>query len=170
MAWPCLPAAEGPRSRASQGSDTLTAHLLTLSHFMRQTDPRFTLPPAEQAQMQQALIAFVTGKLQRTFWSPQQQILTARKLSAIAALALDGKATPALLDSLDIDPARWPYAQRAGLAHPVLEHVQVPGPRPAAAEAWAHPAQPLGLPRHASGLLYRRARPLAWWLMQGPWT
>ncbi len=75
--------------------------------------------------MQQALIAFVTGKLQRTFWSPQQD-MTARKLSAIAALALDGKATPALLDSLDIDPVRWPTHSVLDWLT-VLEHVQVPG-------------------------------------------
>ena len=160
-----FPAAEGPRSRASQGSDTLTAHLLTLSHFMRQTDPRFTLPPAEQAQMQQALIAFVTGKLQRTFWSPQQD-MTARKLSAIAALALDGKAAPALLDSLDIDPVRWPTHSVLDWLT-VLEHVQVPGRAQRQQEAWQILRNRLAYQGTQVGFS-TDAQDHWWWLMQGP--
>ncbi len=95
---------------------------------MRQTDPRFTLPPPSRRGIDQALIAFVTGKLQRTFWSPQPD-MTARKLSAIAALALDSKATPALLDSLDIDPLRWPTHSVLDWLT-VLEHVQLPRAAP----------------------------------------
>lgn len=157
-----FPLAQGQRD---QGSDTLTAHLLTLSHFMRKTDPRFTLPQAEQAQMQQALIAFVTGKLQRKFWSPRQD-LTARKLSAIAALALDGKATPALLDSLDLDPLRWPTHSVLDWLT-VLEHVQVANRAQLQQEAWQILRNRLAY--HGTQVVFSTdEQDYWWWLMQGP--
>ena len=148
-----------------QGSDTLTAHLLTLSHHMGPIDARFTLPQAERARMQQALIAFVGGKLQRTFWSPRPD-LTARKLAAIAALALDGKATPAMLDSLDIDPGGWPTHSVLDWLQ-VLEHVQLPGRAALQQQAWQVLRQRLSYSGTQLGFS-SDAQDRWWWLMQGP--
>ena len=157
-----FPPQDGVRA---QGSDTLTAHLLTLSLFMRQLDPRFTLPEAEHAQMQQALIAFVTGRLQRKFWSPRED-LTERKLAAIAALALDGKATPALLDSLDIDPIRWPTHSVLDWLT-VLAHVQVPGRAQLQQEAWQILRNRLSY-QGTQVVFSTDEQDYWWWLMQGP--
>ena len=157
-----FPSQDGARA---QGSDTLTAHLLTLSHFMRPLDPRFTLPEAEHAQMQQALIAFVTGRVQRKFWSPRED-LTERKLAAIAALALDGKATPALLDSLDIDPIRWPTHSVLDWLT-VLAHVQVPGRDQLQQEAWQILRNRLSY-QGTQVVFSTDKQDYWWWLMQGP--
>lgn len=151
--------------RSPEGSDTLTAHLLTLSHHMRQMDARFTLPDVERERMQQALIAFVTGKLQRKFWSPRPD-LTQRKLAAIAALALDGKATPAMLDSLDIDPTAWPTHSVLDWLQ-VLERVQVPGREQLQQQAWQLLRNRLSY--QGTQLVFStEAQDRWWWLMQGP--
>ena len=90
-----------------RGSDTLTAHLLNMSALAQGVDKRFVIPAGERAHMEDGLIAFVEGRIQRNFWSPRKD-LEMRKLAAIAALALSGKATPRMLDSINITPNQWP--------------------------------------------------------------
>ncbi|WP_417283305.1 alpha-2-macroglobulin family protein [Comamonas sp.] len=107
-----------PREGAGNtGSDTLTAHLLNMSAYAQGVDKRFVVPAAERAQMEDALIAFVEGRIKRDFWSPRKD-LEVRKLAAISALALSGKATARMLDSINITPNQWP-------THTVIDWVTV---------------------------------------------
>ncbi len=94
-------------SRAGRGSDTLTAHLLSLSALAQGVDKRFVLPAAERERMENGLVAFVEGRIRREFWSPRKD-LDMRKLAAIQALALTGRANPRMLDSITIAPNDWP--------------------------------------------------------------
>jgi uncharacterized protein YfaS (alpha-2-macroglobulin family) len=92
-----------------RGSDTLTAYLLAATHEAAALDPAFALPEAARAPMEQGLIAFVEGRIQRDFWSPrQQQDLDVRKLAAIEALSRYGKAQGRMTESITIAPGQWP--------------------------------------------------------------
>ena len=102
---------------AGQGSDTLTAHLLAVSHEMAGIDPAFTLPPASLSAMQRGLTAFVEGRVERKFWSPRAD-LTVRKLAAIEALSRYRLARPAMLQSLAITPQSWP-------THALIDWLQI---------------------------------------------
>src|SRR5256885_2015307 len=102
-----FPLAGDGSGRAARGSDTLTAHLLNLSALAQGVDKRFVLPAAERERMENGLIAFVEGRIQRSFWSPRKD-LDMRKLAAIQALALTGRANPRMLDSITIAPNDWP--------------------------------------------------------------
>lgn len=92
---------------ASGGSDILTAYLLAAAHEAATLDPVFALPEAVRTAMEQGLAAFVEGRIQRTFWSPRQD-LDVRKLAALAALSRHGKAQSRMLGSLTIAPDQWP--------------------------------------------------------------
>ncbi len=101
------PRADDPAS----GSDVLTAYLLTAS--AEATDlGDFAIPDATRAKMQSGLVAFVEGRIKRDLWSPftgdGQRQLDVRKLAAIDALARGGKATPRMLQSLQVLPNQWP--------------------------------------------------------------
>ena len=89
------------------GSDALTAHLLSLHYTLQSLDRGFALPDAERARMESGLLAFVEGRVERQHWSPRKD-LDVRKLAAIAALADAGKARPAMLSSVQLNPATWP--------------------------------------------------------------
>ncbi|WP_348770354.1 MG2 domain-containing protein [Hydrogenophaga sp. PAMC20947] len=102
---------------ASQGSDTLTAHLLAVSHEMSGIDPTFTLPAVPLAAMQRGLTAFVEGRIERKFWSPRAD-LAVRKLAAIEALSRYRLARPSMLQSLAITPQSWP-------THAVIDWLQI---------------------------------------------
>ncbi len=94
---------EGPR-----GSDRLTAHLIAAAHEAGQA-----LPAAPQERMLQALAAFVEGRLLREGWSPPSARgldRDVRKLAAIEALSRHGRATARHLQSIPLDPNRWPTA------------------------------------------------------------
>ncbi len=101
------PRADDPAS----GSDVLTAYLLTAS-AEASTLGDYAIPDETRAKMQAGLVAFVEGRLKRDLWSPftsdAQRQLDVRKLAAIDALARDGKATPRMLQSLQILPNQWP--------------------------------------------------------------
>jgi uncharacterized protein YfaS (alpha-2-macroglobulin family) len=96
---------------AASGSDVLTAYLLSASAEASALG-KFGIPDATRAKMQGGLIAFVEGRLKRDVWTPfssdAQRQLDVRKLAAIDALARDGKATPRMLQSLQILPNQWP--------------------------------------------------------------
>jgi alpha-2-macroglobulin len=91
----------------NRGSDTLTAYLLAATHEASSIDAGFSIPDASRAAMEKGLIAFVEGKIQRDFWSPQKD-LDVRKLAAIEALSRYGRANARLLGSITIAPNQWP--------------------------------------------------------------
>ncbi|HYN62952.1 MAG TPA: MG2 domain-containing protein, partial [Rubrivivax sp.] len=98
-----------PRAdEAARGSDRLTAYLLAASH-----EAGFELPRAARDAMLDGLTAFVQGRIERSFWSPESarsMDLDVRKLAAIEALARHGRAQPKMLGSLDLTPNLWPTA------------------------------------------------------------
>ena len=91
----------------NRGSDTLTAYILAATHEASGFDPAFALPDEARAAMESGLIAFVEGRITRSFWSPRKD-LDMRKLAAIEALSRYGKATPRMLTSITIAPNQWP--------------------------------------------------------------
>lgn len=92
---------------ADRGSDTLTAYILAATNEAAALDPAFALPDATRAPMEQGLIAFVEGRIQREFWSPRKD-LDVRKLAALEALSRYGKAQGRMTGSITIAPNQWP--------------------------------------------------------------
>ncbi|KAF5294561.1 hypothetical protein FQA39_LY19338 [Lamprigera yunnana] len=74
---------------------------------MNKLDPQFALPAASLDRMAAALGGFVEGKIERQFWSPRPD-REVRKIAALAALAMYGKAQPRMLTSINIAPNDWP--------------------------------------------------------------
>ncbi|WP_066156946.1 alpha-2-macroglobulin family protein [Hydrogenophaga pseudoflava] len=99
------------------GSDTLTAYLLSATHEAASLDPAWTLPDTARAAMLRGLENFVTGKIERGFWSPRQD-LNLRKLAAVEALSRHGRANARLLQSVEIAPNQWP-------THAVIDWINV---------------------------------------------
>lgn len=148
------------------GSDTLTAHLLNLAALAQGVDKRFVLPAAERARMEDGLIAFVEGRIQRNFWSPRKD-LEMRKLAAIAALAQYGKASPRMLDSINITPNQWPTHAVIDLAI-LLQHMK---DAPQRDERLAQTMQILRgrLTFNGTRVGFSTDQDDSWWwLMQGP--
>ncbi|HJS05690.1 MAG TPA: MG2 domain-containing protein [Variovorax sp.] len=92
---------------ANRGSDILTAYLLAATHEAAALDTAFALPDAARAPMEQGLIAFVEGRIQREFWSPRKD-LDVRKLAALEALSRYGKVQGRMTGSIAIAPNQWP--------------------------------------------------------------
>ncbi|GAB3625663.1 alpha-2-macroglobulin [Pandoraea terrae] len=91
----------------AQGSDTLTAYLLSVSAEARGLDPAYVIPDDAQTRMLDGLSAFVEGRLSRRFWAPRDD-LALRKLSAIEALSRYGRANARMLGALTVTPNQWP--------------------------------------------------------------
>ncbi|MFY3385591.1 MG2 domain-containing protein [Paracidovorax sp. MALMAid1276] len=107
-----------PRDGSSnRGSDTLTAYLLAATHEAASLNPAFALPDAARASMERGLIAFVEGRIERSFWSPRKD-LDMRKLAALEALSRTGKAQGRMVGSITIAPNQWP-------THTVIDWVNV---------------------------------------------
>ncbi|WP_050813914.1 MG2 domain-containing protein [Acidovorax sp. NO-1] len=102
---------------ANRGSDTLTAYLLAATHEAASINPAFALPDAARAPMERGLIAFVEGRIQRSFWSPRKD-LDMRKVAALEALSRYGKAQGRMVSSITIAPNQWP-------THTVIDWVNV---------------------------------------------
>ena len=85
-----------------EGSDVLTAYLVQIADADGRTWPDDTLQ-----RMLGGLEGFVAGRVVRGSALPTAD-LTLRKLAAIEALSRYGHARPEMLDSITIDPARWP--------------------------------------------------------------
>ncbi|ART52632.1 alpha-2-macroglobulin [Acidovorax carolinensis] len=102
---------------ASRGSDTLTAYLLAATHEAASINPAFALPDDVRAPMERGLIAFVEGRIERSFWSPRKD-LDMRKLAAIEALSRYGKAQGRMVSSITIAPNQWP-------THTVIDWVNI---------------------------------------------
>ncbi|MEJ8823410.1 MG2 domain-containing protein [Variovorax humicola] len=92
---------------ANRGSDTLTAYLLSSTNEASAIDPGFAIADDVRAPMENALIAFVEGRIQREFWSPRKD-LDVRKLAALEALSRYGRAQARMLGSITIAPNQWP--------------------------------------------------------------
>lgn len=92
---------------ANRGSDALTAYVLAATHEAAAINPAFALPDEARAPMERGLIAFVEGRIQRTFWSPRQD-LDMRKIAALEALSRYGKAQGRMVGSITIAPNQWP--------------------------------------------------------------
>ncbi|XAH26181.1 MG2 domain-containing protein [Xylophilus sp. GW821-FHT01B05] len=99
-----FPPREGQDDR---GSDTLTAYVLAATHEAAVLHPEFALPSEPRDAMLAGLAAFVEGRIQRNFWSPQKD-LDVRKLAAIEALSRYGRAQGRMADSITIAPNQWP--------------------------------------------------------------
>ncbi|MBP7766570.1 MAG: hypothetical protein KA113_15390 [Syntrophaceae bacterium] len=84
------------------GSPTLTSYILAVAH-----EAGWPIPEAAHTRMQEGLKNFIAGKYScaSSFAAPD---LSLRKLSAVEALARDGKAAAAMLDSITIEPNLWP--------------------------------------------------------------
>ncbi|NRF69205.1 alpha-2-macroglobulin [Aquincola sp. S2] len=91
-----------------RGSDRLTAYLVAAAHEARQT-----IPEAPRERLLLALTAFVEGRLERKPWAPASAAgidLDVRKLAAIEALSRHGRARASQLQSITLEPNRWPTA------------------------------------------------------------
>ena len=94
-----------PRAEdGAHGSDRLTAYVLAATH-----EAGFELPPPARDAMLDGLTAFVTGRIERKFWSPKND-LDVRKIAAIEALSRYGRANPKMLGSVNLTPNVWPTA------------------------------------------------------------
>ncbi|EER59091.1 alpha-2-macroglobulin domain protein [Acidovorax delafieldii 2AN] len=102
---------------ASRGSDTLTAYVLAATHEAAAINPAFALPDDVRAPMERGLIAFIEGRIERSFWSPRKD-LDMRKLAAIEALSRYGKAQGRMVGSITIAPNQWP-------THAVIDWVNI---------------------------------------------
>ncbi|TAN12317.1 MAG: alpha-2-macroglobulin [Burkholderiaceae bacterium] len=97
-----------PRSGDNDnGSDTLTAWLLSATDEASRINPAYRLPADAVQSMTKGLADFVAGRIQRKFWSPRND-LDERKLAAIAALARYNAAKPEMVSSIAIAPNQWP--------------------------------------------------------------
>ena len=147
------------------GSDRLTAHLLSAAHEAGQA-----IPQASRERMQQALLAFVEGRLERRGWSPDRARgidLDVRRLAALEALSRHGQAQPRHLQVLQVAPALWPTAAVIDWLQ-VLRRLEGVPQR----EAWLQQAQAQLRARITyAGSTLRFSQEEAddwWWLMDSP--
>jgi uncharacterized protein YfaS (alpha-2-macroglobulin family) len=84
------------------GSDVLTAYVVQIAD-----QAGYQWPEQGLQRMLSGLESFATGKITRGSALPTAD-LTVRKLAAVEALARHGRANPAMLDALTIDPPLWP--------------------------------------------------------------
>ena len=85
-----------------QGSDVLTAYLLSISD-----EAGFELPDAQKERMEAALEAFVEGRIVRGSALATAD-LAVRKVAALEALSRSGRVRPEMLESFTIAPNLWP--------------------------------------------------------------
>jgi alpha-2-macroglobulin len=81
-----------------QGSEALTAYILSIT-----AEAGFIIPADPKSKMIEAMKAVVNGKLKRDYAWANNDRLT--RLDALAALARNGEATPAMLGSIGLAPA-----------------------------------------------------------------
>jgi len=86
----------------SEGSDTLTAYVLSITHAAG-----YPVPSELRQRMQGALTAFVEGRITRGTGLATGE-LAVRKLAALEALSREGLVRPNMLDSLTVQPNLWP--------------------------------------------------------------
>lgn len=86
------------------GSDALTAYLLSITHAQG-----FAVPQESQTRMEQALAGFVEGRLKPDFWTPVEN-LTDRRIHALETLARLGKADARMVGIFEVKPISTPTA------------------------------------------------------------
>jgi alpha-2-macroglobulin len=99
------------------GSPTLTSYILAIAH-----EARWPIPEDVKEKMQNGLRNFIAGKFTCAS-SFSAADLNIRKLSAMEALARDGKASAAMLDSISLEPNLWPTSAVIDWRN-ILRHVR----------------------------------------------
>ncbi|GAB3471921.1 MG2 domain-containing protein [Massilia terrae] len=89
-------------STMDQGSDSLTAYLLSVSK-----EAGYAVPPEARARMEAALLGFVQGRITRGSGLATGE-LSVRKLAALEALSRTRPVRPELVESFEIAPDLWP--------------------------------------------------------------
>lgn len=91
----------------SRGSEVLTAYLLAASNEAQALGLPFAIPEPSREKMKNGLLAFISGKIVRNRWAPQND-LDVRKLLVLEALSREGAANARMLGSIRIAPDTWP--------------------------------------------------------------
>jgi len=86
----------------AQGSDVLTAYVLSITH-----EAGLVIPSDAQRRLEEGLRKFIAGSISRDS-ELRTADLSIRKLAAVDALARVGQAHAALLGSVTIEPNLWP--------------------------------------------------------------
>ena len=94
------------RGGSDSGSPLLTAWLLSATHEASRLDATFALPQATREQMVRGLTMFVEGKLSVREGSWMSRYRQDMRLMALEALSRHDAVRPAMLDGLEITPAR----------------------------------------------------------------
>ncbi len=142
-----------------QGSETLTAYVVALADSAGRA-----LPDDVRDTMLAALAGFVEGTLRRDSCMAD---LPLRKLAALDALSRHGKATPAQLATIDVEPALWPTSALIDWWNVLRRMPDAPDRARRLAEADEQVRTRLDL----SGTALRFSTPTRddlWWLMTGP--
>jgi hypothetical protein len=113
----------------SYGDPVLTAYIVAVSH-----EARWALPADLLQKASQGLQRFIEGRLVRYSPLPTPD-LTLRKLAALAALSRVGRAEPKLLQSIAVDPTRWPTSAVIDWVDVLLNLETLPDRRQRLAEA-----------------------------------
>jgi uncharacterized protein YfaS (alpha-2-macroglobulin family) len=87
-------------SETLQGSDVLTAYVMSIS-----AEAGLTIPDASRTRLIEALKAVVEGRITRNRYGGDDRLV---KLAALAALARNGAATPAMLGQVGIPVGEMP--------------------------------------------------------------
>ncbi len=151
---------------AREGSEVLTAYLLSVSQEAQALGLDFAIPQTSLDRMTAGLQAFVQGKLSRHRWAPRKD-LDMRKLMALEALSRYGLVKPRMLDSIDIAPDRWPTSALIDWMS-VLQRVPQISAR---AAQYAQVGQILRARMSGSGtglVFADNQQNDSWWLMLGP--
>lgn len=151
---------------AREGSEVLTAYLLSISHHAQALGLDFAIPQSSMDRMTSGLQAFVQGRLVRHRWSPQKD-LDMRKLMALEALSQYGLMTPRMLDSIDIAPDRWPTSGVIDWMSILQRLENIPG----RAQKYEQAGQVLRARMSGSGtglIFADNTQNDSWWLMSGP--
>jgi len=146
--------------QGARGSDTLTAYVLAATHEASALHPEFVLPADSRDAMLNGLAAFVEGRIQRDFWSPQKD-LDVRKLAALEALSRYGRAQGRQLGSITVSPNQWP-------THAVIDWLNIlqrvtDVPQRAERLAEAHQVLRARLSYQGTRLVFSTERDDYWW-------
>ncbi len=144
-----------------EGSEVLTAYVVSLADAAGRR-----LPDDVRGTMLDALGRFVDGGLTR---ESRMADLPVRKLAALEALSRHGRATPAQLAALEVEPTLWPTSALLDWWQVLRRVPDVPDRARRLAEVEAQVRARLDL----SGTLLRFATASQddlWWLMTGPET
>ena len=145
-----------------EGSDVLTAYLLSISH-----EAGRALPDAARERMLDGLTAFASGRLQRPSHVGAAD-LALRKLAALDALSRYRKElSPRLLDAINVEPNLWPTSSLLDWISLLTRMQGVPEREARLAEARRILRARMTLQGTLLGFSTER-RDTLWWLMVSP--